>query len=73
MKKLPDDNSRKNNSNQDTNLFWNTLPLPKKADLLSGEIDPLTTVRCPICSFPLIAIMGRNGPRFSCDCKGFER
>jgi ssDNA-binding Zn-finger/Zn-ribbon topoisomerase 1 len=61
------------NSNPDTNIFWNTKPLPKEADLFSGEIDPLTTVRCPVCSFPLIAIMGRRGPRFSCGCKGFER
>ncbi|MEI6684771.1 MAG: hypothetical protein WCN64_01425 [Planctomycetota bacterium] len=61
------------NSNPDTNIFWNTKPIPKVTDLFSGEIDPLTTVRCPVCSFPLIAIMRRHGPRFSCGCKGYER
>ena len=60
-------------SNFENDNFWGTRRIPTKDEVVSGEIDPLATVRCPVCSFPIIAIMGRKGPRFTCGCKGYER
>ena len=41
------------------------VPAPRREGG-GGEIQ--VQVRCPLCRYPLVALMTRSGPRFVCAC-----